>query len=188
MVKLVGLLILVLAVAIVLSDVSKEREQARKAQREERAASEDPVRALPISRGQNDPYMTHMQSQLETLTTLVGAALGGGAGAGVGRFAGSAVSAAEVESARGLASHPTSTRETSVIGDASRSAGQVTGEAWGANVAGGVGGFLGQLPALPVIAGQSVVNGITGALGGLHATLRDRGVYAAADAAGVPKW
>lgn len=187
MVKLVGLLVLVLCIAIVLSDVAKERDGRRAAERAERAADEDPVRALPISRGQNDPYRTDLQSRAEQFTSQLGAAVGGAAGAGVGRGIGSAVSAVEVESARGLASHYSPPAETREVTERSQGAAQTGGAAWGANVVSAIGGFLGAIPSLPFAIAETATNATGAAVERNYTNLLDRGVFAWADRAGLPK-
>lgn len=187
MVKLVGLLVLVICVAVVLSDYSKMRDDQARAKERSRAMDEDPVRALPIVRGQNDPYMTDMQSRAEYVTSGLGAAVGGGAGAGVGRALGSAVSAAEVESARGLASHYSPPSETRDVAERSQGAGATGGQAWGANVVAAFGGFLGAIPSLPLLIAEGAVNSVGGANERLTPNLRDRGVFNWADSVGIPK-
>lgn len=110
MLKLVGLLILVLAVAVILSDVAKMRDDARSAERERRAVDEDPVRALPIVRGQNDPYLTSLQSQLEQTLALLPAVTAAAAGTAATAAARSVVSS-EVGVVRGAAGAPLVTHD-----------------------------------------------------------------------------
>lgn len=136
MAKLVGLLILVICVAVVLNDWSRMRDERREAETRKRAIDEDPVRALSIVRGQNDPMITAWQSQAEMLSRIFGATVGGGVGAGAGRAAGAAISAAEVNLAYGLGSHTMSRAEAIELADRSHAASAGAGEAVGAQASG----------------------------------------------------
>lgn len=187
MVKLVALLFLIVVVAVILQDLAKQRDVEAISAATKKAMDEDPVLALPIVRGQNDPYMLNAQAQAEYIATYLGATLGGAAGAGIGRGAGSAVSAAEVESARGLASHPVTPAETRDIGERSQAAGQTGGAAFGANVAAAIGGFIGAIPSLPLTIAEGTANAVGGAVERLYTNLNDRGLFRRADQGQWPR-
>lgn len=120
----VGLLILVAAIAIVLTDLvpSKPRRQER------------PELEL-VPPDANNPAVTALAESVRTLSTTVGQVLGGGLGGatGHGLFSGAR------QFARGAGSYPVAASEIEQI----RRNAVSTGEAAGAGAGGGVGGFGG---------------------------------------------
>jgi hypothetical protein len=143
---LISLLILVVVASVVLKDVARMRQAAAPAPR-----PEDTPLVPPYA---NDPVIQAVQSDLRSLGTFIGAVAGQGVGGVVGRGAGTGISAAETEFARGLASQPAAL-DTEVLefirrSNAAARTGAIVTTEHGATIGGTV------LGALPISVGSAV--------------------------------
>lgn len=186
-VTLVGLLIFVIALAVVASDYSSMQATRRREEERTRELERTGGTPLPIDtvRGGNDPAIIMLQQQVRDLSSLVGAAVGQGVGGGAGRAVGTAVSAASAESARGLATNPVSVSETRKLVEQAQSSSAAFGQAWGAGVFGAIGGALGNIPALPFYVAQGAANAIGGSFEGLYRNLEARDAFSLPEKLGI---